>query len=492
MNYVHIGKKLSIEDVYKVSRLGSKVLIDKDILDRVEKGHKDFLKILESGKKIYGVTTGVGALGDTSTAIPSDKLIKTHMAGSGPKASDDIVRATMLIRAHNLARGYSGVRKKVILLLIEMLNKGLIPEIKIYGSVGASGDLSPLAYLAAAIRGFGRVHYNGRVIRASEAFKEAGLSPIMLEAREAIAIMNGTSYSAGISALAVKDASILCKLADLAAAMSAEALLAKEEYFDSKLNELKLHEGQKIVADNIRRLIKGSELISSKEKVQDAYSIRCVPQIHGAARDLLTYVLKIVENEINSVSDNPLIIDGRVISGGNFHGEHLALAMDCLSIAMSILAGISERRIFRILDNNLNEGLPPFLGDEKGDPGLMLLQYTAASLAAEIRTLSTPISVNSIPTSANQEDYVSMSALSALKLLKVIENVTTIIAIELIVSTKALNYRMPVKLGKGTNIAYELLKDVLSLQIPSEMISITIDRLNAILKMVEHGVGALK
>lgn len=471
------GETLTIEDVVKVAYNKAKVVIPEKVKARV-KACREFLeKLLGKGEVIYGVNTGFGALSDAKISEQELKqlqtnLIRSHAAGVGRPLSTEVVRATMLLRANTLAKGYSGVRLEILETIVEMLNKGVHPIIPAKGSVGASGDLAPLSHIVLVLMGEGEAEYKGKIMSGREAMLEAGVKPIQLEAKEGIALNNGTQLMTAIAAITVHRAENLIKTAEIAAAMSMEALLGISDALDEKIHKVRPHKGQAVTAKNIRRLISGSRLVQTgKEAMEkigrphDPYCLRCTPQVLGAVKDAIAYVRKVVEVEINSATDNPLIFseNGQCLSGGNFHGQPIALAMDTLGIALTIAGNISERRIARLLDEKLNNGLPPFLIPPQAkrglSSGLMTAQYTAAALASENKVLAHPSCVDSIPTSANFEDFVSMGTTAAQKALQILENTEYIIAIELLCAAQAIEYRGPEKLGKGTKKAYRKIRE---------------------------------
>jgi histidine ammonia-lyase len=407
-------------------------------------------EILERGDPVYGVNTGFGDL-STVRIPPSEvrtlqrNLVRSHAVGVGDPLPIDVVRAVMLLRANTLAAGRAGVRKETLVLLVDMLDRGVHPVIPMHGSVGASGDLAPLAHLALVMIGEGEAIHDGKRKSAADALKHADLRPIELAPKEGIALINGTQVMTAIGCLALHDAEVLATSADVIAAMSAEALRATDQAWDDAIHAARPHPGQRAVAANLRALVAGSQVRESHRtgdpRVQDPYSIRCVPQVHGATRDALAYVRRVLETEINAVTDNPLVFpeDGRVLSGGNFHGQPVAIALDLATIAVAQLGDISEARIDR-LTNGHTSGLPPFLAPEPGsNSGFMVAQYTAAALVAEDRLRSVPASVQSIPTSAGMEDHVSMGVHAAHKLSAVVRNVRDILAIEALCAAQGLD-----------------------------------------------------
>jgi len=472
------GEKLTIEDVVAVARNDEKVTIPQEVKQKVARCRQILEELVKQKKIVYGVTTGFGALGSLIIA-PEDvkelqsNLIRSHSAGVGEPLGRDVTRALMLLRANTLAKGNSGIRIETLETLVQMINKRVHPIIPEKGSVGASGDLAPLSHMTAVIIGEGEAEYNGKRMSGKQAMKLAEIKPIELDFKEGIALNNGTQAMAAIGALAVYDTERLIKTAEIAAAMSLEALKGIYDAFDERIHQVRPYLGQMTTARNIRQLISGSKNVKSsiemlKEKMnrppQDPYSLRCIPQVLGTVKDAAAYVRKVIEIEINSATDNPLIFleDKECLSGGNFHGQPISAAMDFLSIALTTLGNMSERRIARLIDENLSQGLPAFLihkDMKKGvHSGFMTAQYTAAALASENKTLAHPASVDSIPTSANFEDFVSMGSIAARKAVEILRNVEHIIAIELLCAAQGIDFRGSDKLGKGTNVAYSLLR----------------------------------
>jgi len=389
--------------------------------------------------------------------------VRSHASGVGAPLPLDATRASVLLRAASLAYGNSGVRIEIIEALLALLNRGVTPMIPSQGSVGASGDLAPLAHMALVLVGEGEAFFDGVRMPSADALRKAGIAALTLSFKEGLSLINGTQVMTAIGALALVRAENLCKAADIAAAMSLEAFLGSEAAFDERLSALRRHAGQAQVSANIRHLLRDSAVMDSHEgcdRVQDPYSFRCTAVVHGAVRDTLRFVRGTVETEMNSVTDNPIVFpeDGDFVSGGNFHGEPVALAMDYLSIALSELGSISERRNYKLLDGL--EGLPPFLTEHHGlHSGFMLAQYTAAALVSENKTLAHPASVDSIPTSAGQEDHVSMGTIAARHSEQVLTNVETVIAIELLEAAQALDFRRPLSFGRGTSIAHRVIRE---------------------------------
>ena len=421
------------------------------------------------GEAIYGVTTGFGRLASISID-PADavalqlNLVRSHAAGTGALLEIPVVRASSVLRANSLSAGHSGVKLETLDLIVAMLERGVTPVVPSQGSVGASGDLAPLAHMTLALIGEGEAFYCDERLPSAVALERAGLAPIELGAKEGLALINGTQVMTAIAALGILRAERLAAAADLIAAMSLEAYLGTQRVFDRRLNDLRPHPGQERVAGNLRALLEGSAIVQSHagcDRVQDPYSFRCIPVVHGAIRDSLGYVRRVTEIEANSVTDNPLVFpeDGDIISGGNFHGEPIALAIDYLKIAVSELASIAERRLYLLL-NAEDRGLPLFLTTHLGlQSGLMLVQYTAAALVNDNKGLAWPSSVDSIPTSAGQEDHVSMGMTSANNLPRVLDNVEGALACELLGALAATDFRRPLRSGRGTQAAHALARE---------------------------------
>ncbi len=463
------GNTLTLEQVEQVARNYAPVRLAETSIAGVEKCRAYVDKVIANKDVVYGLTTGFGKF--STVTIPEENiaelqlnLIRSHSVSVGEAYDEATTRAIMLLRIAVLAKGHSGIRLQTLQALIQMLNSGVHPLIPKRGSVGASGDLSPLSHLALVLLGEGEAIYQGELMSGQAAMAKAGITPIRLAAKEGLALNNGTQVMAAIGVLALLDAERLCKQADITAAMSIDALKGTPRAFDPLVHKLRPHPGQKTSAENIRQLLENSPLRESHlncGNVQDAYSLRCTPQVHGAVRDALAYARTVLDVEINSATDNPLIFpdEGKVISGGNFHGEPLAIAMDTMGIALSELANISERRMEQMLNPALSRGLSPFLAKRPGlDSGFMIMQLTAASLISENKVLAHPASVDSIPTSANQEDHVSMGSVSAIKLQQIVENVSNVIAIELIISAVALDHR-GIKSSPGLEAAKALLRE---------------------------------
>lgn len=468
------GDSLTLEDLVNVAVGEESVELSSESKEKVEASRKYVDKIIQNNDIVYGVTTGFGKFCNVNISSQDTRnlqvnLIRSHSAGVGESLSEDIVRAMMLLRANALAKGYSGIRFPTLQTLIDMLNKGVIPQVPSQGSLGASGDLVPLAHMVLVMIGEGEATYKDKVMPGKKAMEMAGIQPVTLEAKEGLALINGTQAMTAIGSLALAEAINLSKVADICGAMTFEALSGVIDAFDENVHLVRPHQGQLDCARNLRKLLEGSEFITRQGeiKVQDAYTLRCIPQVHGAVKDALEHIKKVMEIEINSATDNPLIFpdDDTVISGGNFHGEPVAINMDYLSISISELSNISERRIERLVNPSLNEGLPAFLIDNGGlNSGLMIAQYTAAALVSENKTLATPASVDSIPSSANQEDHVSMGTIAARKARKIVENTRNVLAIELLCAAQAVDLRVKSrehfsKFGKGTKIVYDSVRE---------------------------------
>jgi histidine ammonia-lyase len=458
-----------VADVAAAARGRPHVELAPDALERMRASRSVVESVVAEGRTVYGVTTGFGDLANVriepaQTAELQRNLVRSHAAGVGDPLPAEVVRAMILLRANALAVGLSGVRPQVVELLIGMLNAGVHPLVPSRGSVGASGDLAPLAHLALVLIGEGQAWLDDAGPGpGGEALERAGLAPLDLEAKEGIALLNGTQLMAALAALALHDARQLAISADVIGAMSLEAMQGTAAAFDEALVAARPHPGQMAVATHLRALLADSEIgaahADSDHRVQDAYSLRCIPQVHGAVRDALDQLDRVLAIEMNAATDNPLVFpSGEVISGGNFHGEPLALAIDYAKIAVAELASISERRSARLVDAHLS-GLPAFLTDEPGlRSGLMIAQYTAAALVNEMQTLAHPSSVDTIPTSANQEDHVSMGATGALHLRDVVDRTEAVLAVEALCAAQGLDFRAPMRPGAGVRHAHERLR----------------------------------
>lgn len=474
------GQSLTIAQVVEVAYGEAnqpKVVIKADAQQQVKSAADAVQKLLERGEVAYGITTGFGAFKDKVIPLEDVKklqknIVMSHAVGTGDFYDIPTTRAIMLIRANTLSRGHSGIRLATLQLLLAMLNEGIHPTIPEKGSLGASGDLAPLAHMALVMIGMGEAEYKGEILSGAEALQRAGLAPVELAAKEGLALTNGTSVMCALGTLMVHQSERLCGVIDAAGALSLEALHGTPLAFDERIHNLRPFPRQIGTAKHLRELLEGSEFTRDYDpaNVQDAYTLRCMPQVHGAARDSIAYTRWVMEIELNSVTDNPLIfIDGEeitVLSGGNFHGEPLAIAMDYLAIAITELGNISERRIMRLTDECSNsQALPAFLTQEGGlNSGFMITQYTAAALATENKVLSHPASVDSIPTSANVEDHVSMGLTAGLKLRQVVQNVEHIVATELMAAAQGVDFRKQdvgenANLGKGTAPIYASIRE---------------------------------
>jgi histidine ammonia-lyase len=463
------GNTLTLEQV-RAAALGEQVGIAEGVAVRVEAARRVIEEILASDRAVYGVNTGFGKLSDVRIRREDLRtlqvnLVRSHSCGIGEPLGEAETRAMMLLRANVLAKGHSGARLAVLETLVAMLNAGVLPVVPARGSVGASGDLAPLAHLALGAIGEGDATYGGERMEAREALGRAGIAPLELEAKEGLALLNGTQAMAAVGSLALLDAEELARAADVAGAMSLEALSGTPVAFDARIHEIRPHDGQRASAANLARLLEGSDIREAHRecsRVQDAYSLRCMPQVHGAVRDAAAHVRRVLSVEINSATDNPLVFPetGEVLSGGNFHGEPLALAFDYLAIAVSELASIAERRVERLVNPDLS-GLPAFLIADAGtNSGMMIAQVAAVALLAENKVLAHPASVDSLPTSANKEDHVSMGMTSALKLARIVENVRTVLAIELLCAAQGLDFKGGLRPGHGVREAYRRVREV--------------------------------
>ncbi|ABF40412.1 histidine ammonia-lyase [Candidatus Koribacter versatilis Ellin345] len=472
MKALHLtGNTLTLDEVREVVYEQRPVLLDSDARAAVDRARAVIEDVVANDRLAYAVTTGVGKLSDVRIPPAENRtlqlnLMRSHAVGVGDPLSEQVSRAMMLLRANSLCKGWSGVRGLVIDTLCEMLNRGVHPVIPSQGSVGASGDLAPLAHQGLVLIGEGEAFYQGKRVSGAEALRAAGIKPITLEAKETISLINGTQAMLAVGLLAVLDAEILAETADAVGALALDVLQGTDAAFDERIHKARPHSGQIQVAANLRRLLAGSQIHESHKdcaRVQDAYSLRCMPQVHGAVRDTIHYCRSVFEVEMNSAVDNPLVfpepkkvgersdapVHGDIISGGNFHGEPVAFALDFLAIALSALAGISERRIERLVNPALSEGLPAFLAPGAGlNSGFMMPQVTAAALVSENKVLSHPASVDSITTSGNKEDFVSMGMTAALKLQRIVQNTRNVMAIEALAAAQALDFKAPLKTTK--------------------------------------------
>lgn len=501
------GDQLNFTEIHKIINNGEQVRLSQEAEQNIIKSRELIDKLTEQKQIVYGVTTGFGKFSDT--VISSDNLkelqenlILSHAAGVGDPFPEEVSRGMMLFRANSLAKGQSGIRLETVKMLIEMLNNGIHPVIPSQGSLGASGDLAPLAHMVLVMIGRGEAFYRGERLSGDEALIRAGLKSVQLGAKEGLALINGTQAISSVGVLTWLRGENLLKVADICAAVTIDALEGITDAFDDRFYRLRPHPGHGKTAQNLRKMLRDSDIISNRinERVQDAYTLRCVPQIHGASKDAHKHVGEVLEREINSTTDNPLIFseEGEVISGGNFHGQPLALPMDYLSTAISELANVSERRIERLVNPNLNFDLPPFLIQNGGvSSGFMIAQYTAASLVSENKSLVHPASVDSIPSSANQEDHVSMGTIAARKTKSILENSEKVLAIELLCGCQALDYRKPRNGGSAARAVLELVREQIPHLNSDRQLSKDIEtvaemlRSGEIAKTVEEQVGEL-
>ncbi|MCX3066619.1 histidine ammonia-lyase [Cetobacterium somerae] len=503
------NKKLTLEDLINVTRNGYEVKISDEAKERVSIARKLVDDYVEEGKISYGITTGFGKFSDSiiskeETATLQRNLIISHACGVGNPLPIDQVRGIMLLRVNNLIQGHSGIRQKVLDLLVEMLNKGITPYIPEKGSLGASGDLAPLSHMVLVMLGLGKAYYKSELYTGEEALKKAKIKPIKsLSSKEGLALINGTQVMTSIGAHTVYDAINLMKHLDIAASLSMEALNGIICAFDPRIQEVRGHLGQINTAKNVNKILKNSTAITKQGelRVQDPYALRCTPQVHGASKDALNYIRDKVEIEMNAVTDNPIIFptENEVLSGGNFHGQPMALPFDFLGIALAEMANISERRLERLVNPSLNNGLPAFLVENGGvNSGFMIVQYSAASLVSENKVLAHPASVDSIPSSANQEDHVSMGTIAARKANEILGNVRKVIAMEILAACQGIDLRDVKRLGKGTNEAHTLVREIVEFYDKDRVMYIDIERVeeliktNKIVEKVEENVGKLK
>lgn len=467
-NYVEIGDSLSFSDITKVAYREKKLKLSENARDRIKKGHETLQEMLQENKEIYGVNTGVGALQDTKRSMDHHKqgkrILRSHAACVGEPIEDHIVRGTMVLLANNLASGHSGVRIKVVNLLIQLLNNHITPYVPKKGSVGSSGDLSPLAHIGLTLIGEGEVLHNQQKKKSRKTLKREDVTPFTPSPREALALINGTHLMTARSVFNISKALNLLQTAEIITSLAFEAFQAHKSPLNHKIYELRPHPGQLTTVKNMRTLLKDSELIGSdKEDLQDAYSLRCAPQVLGSAREGFLFSKKIITREVNSITDNPIIVwkdKQQAISGGNFHGAPICLSQETLGTAIATIGNIAERRIARLLDSKLS-GFSSFLTPNPGDnSGFMIPQYTAAALVAENKTLAHPVNVDSIPTSANQEDFNNFGTIAARKTKQIIDNVRKIIGIEALCTVQAIDLmNAKDQLGEGTGKAYSIIRE---------------------------------
>jgi histidine ammonia-lyase len=505
---IRVGEPLSIEDVVEVAR-GAEVQLGPEATTRMEASRDVVERAVAANRTVYGVTTGFGSLANeriepAQADALQEGIVRSHATAVGRPLSREEARAMLLLRAHVLALGHSGVRPVVVERMVEMLNRDLIPVVPEQGSLGASGDLAPLANLALPLLGRGELLVESSSAPAGPALATAGLEPLGLRAKEGLALVNGTQGMLAIGALALDRAERLARTADVTAAMSIESALGSDAVFDERLTALRPHAGVIESSSNIRRLLEDSSIVASHREsthlVQDAYSLRCTPQVNGATREVLRFVRGVLEVETNAVSDNPIVLpdDDEVLSGGNFHGQPVAVALDALAVAVVPLASIAERRLYRLLDPTRNNGLPAFLVAESGlNSGFMLAQYTAASLVSECKTLAHPASVDSIGSSAGQEDHVSMGMTAARHAREVVTNAEVVIALEALVAAQALDLRVPLEPAQATRAVRDVIRGVVPFLDADRELGPDIDELvdqvrtGALTSVVEGIIGSL-
>ena len=502
------SKRLTLEDLINVTREDYAVRISEEAMKKVVIARELVERYVDEERVCYGITTGFGKFSDTiisksETAALQKNLIMSHSCGVGNSLPIDQVRGIMLLRVNNLIKGHSGIRPIVLETLIEMLNKGVTPVIPEKGSLGASGDLAPLSHMVLVVMGMGEAYFNGELLSGKEAMNRAGIEIVEeLSSKEGLALINGTQVMTSIGAHALYDAINLMKHLDIATSLTMEALNGIICAYDHKIHDLRGQIGQKTTAENIRRILKESSSISKQGelRVQDPYALRCAPQIHGASKDALNFIKEKVEIEMDSVTDNPLIFvdEDEVLSGGNFHGQPMALPFDFLGIALAEMANISERRLERLVNPSLNNGLPAFLVENGGiNSGFMIVQYSAASLVSENKVLAHPASVDSIPSSANQEDHVSMGTIAARKAYEILGNVRKVISMEILAACQGIELRKIEKLGKGTEGAYKEVRKVVEYYKDDRVMYLDINTVeelvksNVLVKTVEDSIGSL-
>lgn len=508
MSVVRIGSKpLQIEDVVNVARKDYKVELTQEAVDKIKRSRDLVDEFVESKKTIYGITTGFGKFSDVAISKEDTEelqrnLIISHSCGVGNPFDKEVVTGIILLRINNIAQGYSGVRLSTVQAMIDMINKGVSPIVPEKGSLGASGDLAPLSHVVLVMIGEGEAEYQGVRMSGREAMEKAGIPLVVLTSKEGLGLINGTQVMTSVGALAVYDAMQIMKLSDIACALTAEALNGITDAFDPRIHAVRPHPGQMASASNLLRILADSGLTTrqGEVRVQDAYSLRCTPQIHGASKDALNYCIQKVEIEINAVTDNPIVFadDKVVFSGGNFHGQPMALAFDFLGIALAEIANVSERRTERLVNPQLS-GLPAFLTEKGGlHSGFMIAQYAAAALVSENKVLAHPASVDSIPSSANQEDHVSMGTIAARKAREILDNVRNVLAIELLSGAQGVDFKEPEKLGVGTKEAYKLIRSRVTRLVEDRVMYVDINTVydlvkdHSIVEAVEKATGSLQ
>ena len=512
MSVVRVGVgPVSFQDIISVARDGASVELGEDAVFAIGQSRKAIEELAAAPTPAYGISTGFGAL--ATRHIPTEmraqlqkSLVRSHAAGSGPEVEREVTRALMLLRLSTLATGHTGVRVQTAQTMAGMLTHGITPIVYEYGSLGCSGDLAPLSHCALALIGEGPVYDSSGVRRpAADALREAGLEPVEPEAKEGLALINGTDGMLGMLVMAITDLRMLLRTADIAAAMSVESQLGTDRVFAADLQALRPHPGQAASATNLRNILADSGVVASHRgpdcnRVQDAYSLRCAPQVHGAARDTVEHTASVAERELDSAVDNPVVLDdGRVESNGNFHGAPLGYALDFLAIVAADVASMSERRTDRFLDKTRSHGLPPFLAGDPGvDSGHMIAQYTQAAIVSELKRLAVPASVDSIPSSAMQEDHVSMGWSAARKLRRSVDGLTRVVAIEILTAARALDLRAPLKPSPASGAVRSLLRETVEGPGPDRHLSPEIEEAvrlvqsGAVVDAVEEQIGALR
>lgn len=502
------GDNLTLENIEEVARGFRHVELSKQAMENVKKSRSMVEKCFEGDNIYYGINTGFGDLcnvniSDEDVEKLQENLIRSHCVGVGALLSEEQVRATMIIRINTLIQGNSGIRLVAVQLLIDFLNRGIHPCVPSQGSVGSSGDLAPLAHMALPLIGEGEVIYKGKEMEAAEVLELENLKPLTLKCKEGLALINGTAVMCGIGVLALLDAERLVKMADIAGIMSLDALKGVDAFAREEIHKMRPHPGQMASAENMRKLLKGSGILSEYRdsgKVQDAYSLRCMPQVHGASRDTFRHVRSVMEIEINSVTDNPLIVTdtGEILSGGNFHGQPVAFAMDFLGIAIAEVANIAESRVSRLINSRYSD-LPAFLIRDSGlNSGFMVAQYTIAALVSENKVLCHPASVDSIPTCAGQEDHVSMGTIAARQAAEIIANVTNVIAVEFLAATQGLDFLDPLRSSEALEAVREVIRSEVKHLKVDRRLSLDVAKVVAMVKdgrlirAAENVVGKLK
>lgn len=499
---------LKLEDVVNVARKGYSVEVSKESLEKVKKTRDLVDRFVDEGRIVYGITTGFGKFSDVAitkeeTGLLQRNLIISHACGVGNPLPEEVVRAILLLRINALSKGHSGIRVSTLNTMVDMLNKGVHPIIPEKGSLGASGDLAPLSHMVLTMIGEGEAIYKGQRMDSKEAMQKAGIELVELTSKEGLALINGTQVMTGVGVMATYDAINLIKMADIADGLTMEALNGIIDAYDERVHMIRGQKGQITTAKNVRRILEGSEMITRQGelRVQDAYALRCVPQIHGASKDAINYIKEKVEIEINAVTDNPLIFpdEEEVISGGNFHGQPMALPFDFLGIALSEIANISERRLERLVNPSLSNGLPAFLVENGGlNSGYMIVQYAAAALVSENKVLAHPASVDSIPSSANQEDHVSMGTIAARKAATILDHASNVLAMEIMGACQGIDVRGKKSLGKGTSAAYDVVRKHLTKIVEDRVMykdintCLEVVKSGEILEAVEKTIGELE